>query len=220
MRIFALVIGSLLLILGVGTYLKVSKQWRVAGAPVVIREATGNFQVELTPTFEAKVGEWSRFRPLTAELLINGRSVWSTIETLPAGQVIRVNPGTVFIPGENELWFAFYSELAAPGDDFGVRETWEGSSGGVAAASQEPASVEFREGVSRGVRLRIFRDGQVILDQTLWSVMGGSPGGIIQFQLEGDAAASPVIRGQNESRGGERTEAAHDVTSDLQGTLS
>ena len=99
MRIIALVIGSLLLIFGVGTYLKVSKEWRVAVDPVVIEEATGDFQIELTPTFESKVGDWSRFTPLTAELLINGRSVWSTLETLPAGQVIRVNPGAVFVQG-------------------------------------------------------------------------------------------------------------------------
>ena len=219
MRIIALVIGSLLLILGVGTYLKVSKEWRVAIDPVVIEEATGDFQIELTPTFESKVGDWSRFTPLTAELLINGRSVWSTLETLPAGQVIRVNPGAVFVQGENELWVAFYSDLAASGDDFGIREISEDSGGDNAEALYERSSAESHAGLSRGVRLRIYRDDQVILDETIWSVTAVSPSGIVRLQINGQAAVAKDRPGQNERGSDELTGTPLDREPKLQGNL-
>lgn len=219
MRILALVFGSLLLIFVVGTYLKVSQQWRVAIDPVVIEEAPGAFQIEMTPTFESRVGDWSRFKPVSAELLINGQSVWSTVEPLAAGRTIKVNPGTVFVQGQNELWVAFYSDLAASGDDFGVRENLGGENAVADEATLDGAAVGAANDTMRGVRVRIFRDDRMIQDQTLWSIQGGVPSGIVQLQIESDSSGLPAASTQAEHHADDRVPASQNAESEPQEDL-
>ncbi len=219
MRILVLVFGSLLLVFVVGTYLKVSQQWRVAMDPVMIEEATGAFQIELTPTFESRVGDWSRFKPVSAELLINGRAVWSTVDPLPAGRAIRVNPGPVFVQGKNELWVAFYSDLAASGDDFGVRQKLGGEAAVADETTHDGATVDLTDDTMRGVRVRIFRDDRMIQDQTLWSIQGGIPSGIVQLQIERKSSGLQAASTQPEHHNEGGVPASQNVAPEPQGDL-
>ena len=41
--------------------------------------------------------------------------------------------------------------------------------------------------------MRILVDQRVVLDETLWSIQGGVPGGLLQFQLEKKTSRSDRI---------------------------
>jgi len=58
----------------------------------------------------------------------------------------------------------------------------------------------------------------VILDETIWSVTGGSPSGIVQLQIDGQAAAKDRP-GQNERGSDELTGTPLDREPELQGNL-
>ena len=92
MRIIVLVIGSLLLIVGVGGYLNLAKQWRVSPTLSPVETLNDSFIVELTPTFDAHQGYYSAIDPVSGELRINGRLLWESREILPAGLPITISP--------------------------------------------------------------------------------------------------------------------------------
>ena len=200
MRIPVLVIGSLFLILGVGGYLNFSKQWRLNPEPSPIETLNDLFVVELTPTFEAAQGDFSSIEPVSGELRLNGKLLWESRAILPAGLPITISPEPIFVAGENELWVAFYRQGMGVGDDFGFQD------------DEATRSRDFEAGTSSyandttsvcGVRVRIIQNQRVVLDETLWSVLGGVPGGVLKFKLHKNSTGSDRI---SRAEDAERTE--------------
>ena len=208
MRIIVLVIGSLLLIVGVGGYLNLAKQWRVSPTLSPVETLNDSFIVELTPTFDAQQGYYSAIDPVSGELRINGRLLWESREILPAGLPITISPESVFVVGENELWVAFYRQDSGLGDDFGFQD--EGAFS-LDDSETDRESEAIEKNAVYGVRVRILIDQRVVLDETLWSIQGGVPGGLLQFQLGKKTSRSDRILLSSRQRFAEETAAEIEV---------
>ena len=217
MRIIVLVIGSLLLIVGVGGYLNLAKQWRVSPTLSPVETLNDSFIVELTPTFDAHQGYYSAIDPVSGELRINGRLLWESREILPAGLPITISTESVFVVGENELWVAFYRQDSGLGDDFGFQD--EGAFS-LDDSETDRESEAIEKNAVYGVRVRILIDQRVVLDETLWSIQGGVPGGLLQFQLGEKTSRSDRILLSSRQRFDEETAAEIEVRGRPEGGAS
>ena len=217
MRIIVLVIGSLLLIVGVGGYLNLAKQWRVSPTLSPVETLNDSFIVELTPTFDAHQGYYSAIDPVSGELRINGRLLWESREILPAGLPITISPESVFVVGEHELRVAFYCQDSGLGDDFGFQD--EGAFS-LDDSETDRESEAIEKNAVYGVRVRILIDQRVVLDETLWSIQGGVPGGLLQFQLGKKTSRSDRILLSSRQRFDEETAAEIEVRGRPEGGAS
>ncbi len=132
---------------------------RPSTTAVAIKPAPGNYELELTPTFDA-VGGVDPFalettaRPAIVARL-NGREIARFDETAQAGIPQRftwnVNDAPVQI-GKNEV----YVELSSPAGDASA---------------------------FRGVRVRLLRDDAAIADEMLWSQPGAAVAGAVRLSI-------------------------------------
>ncbi len=122
---------------------------RVAVAPAQrldLREATGVFRLEVTPSFEAQPDPFALIteegeRPAALRVSLNGSEVVRLDETVAGGGAIVVEPVPGLVEGRNE----FFIEANPP--------------------------VEHAD-KSHAVRVRLTQDGKPLADRTFWSEPG------------------------------------------------
>lgn len=133
----------------------------------LLEVATGKFDIEITLSFDAEADKAFLLEPTSVEVSLEGESILKESQSFTAGHpVVAENVAGVKI-GDNDFHVAVYSGDAARN----LTDTPNDDSDTFSLGSDEPSDEEDYA-VARAVRVRIFRDGRPIAEQTLWSDPG------------------------------------------------
>ena len=137
-------------------------------------EAAGRFHLDLTISFDAHADV---FTPESVLLeLHGGRTLLQMEESVLAGTVLTIDPVEGIVEGANE----FYLKVA-------TAEAEE--DGAFSLSGDDPLPESTSEGdlkgadKSRAVRIRVFRDDQLIAEETIWSEPGEPVDGTVTVHL-------------------------------------
>ena len=133
--------------------------------------AEGRFHVKLTISFNAHA---TVFEPESVLFQLHGRTLLRMEEPVPAGTVLPIDPVDGIVEGVNE----FYLKVAT-----GDEETEENAAFSLLAddAPGESTAAAGPGGAdkSRAVRVQVFRDDQLIVEETIWSELGQAVDGTV-----------------------------------------
>ena len=136
--------------------------------------AEGRFHVNLTISFNARA---TVFEPESVLFQLHGRTLLQTEEPVPAGTVLSIDPVDGIVEGVNE----FYLKVATGDEE--TEETEENAAFSLSAddAPGESTAAAGPGGAdkSRAVRIQVFRDDQLIVEETIWSEVGQAVDGTV-----------------------------------------
>ena len=162
MRFILVALIWLVLIGGLSFYIQ-QRDARIpprAEAQVSLQAVSGNYALELTPTFGAAPDPFALQvegeAPATLLVRLDGQPVYRSEAPLVRGETLRIAPLEGLVAGRNELY---------------VEAT--------------PAFDEAH--LSHALRVRLLRDGIELLDQTLWGEAGRKVSGSVAFTLAAPA---------------------------------
>jgi hypothetical protein len=145
-------------------------------APIQEIQATGRFHVDLTISFDAHADV---FTPESVLLeLHGGRILLQMEESVAAGTVLTIDPVEGIVEGANEFYLKVSTAEAEAEED-----------GAFSLSGDDPPPESTSEGdlegadKSRAVRIRVFRDDQLIAEETIWSGPGEPVDGIVTVHL-------------------------------------
>lgn len=188
-------IGAATVILGVvAAYMKFQASVSRPPPRVIERTAEGDFDLELTLTFDAAPDPFS----LDGEAIhvaFRGRTLLSQKKPVAAGEPLLVeHVEGIVLPsagreGRNEFFLRVSpAQASEAGDAFALNSP--------PAETAEPAKA-----VARAVRVRLLRDGVAVADETLWSAPGEPVEGVIAVTLAPDSVNNAPARGAGETDG-------------------
>ena len=199
MRVLIAVLFSVLVLGGIGAYIRFADS--ITPRPPDLSEpaARGEYAMDVTLTFDAKVSLFSAVEPFSLQIRFRDRVLYESQETIKAGTPMRIENIPDVKAGNNEFWV-----YASPGDFAGDENSFEGFDGadvnafqgfeetGDADTAQADAALPAEQiMLDRAIRLRIFRDSDPvpIAEKTLWSDQNGAVQGAIDLFVEPPASS-------------------------------
>jgi hypothetical protein len=129
-------------------------------------QAEGRFRVDLTISFDARA---NAFNPQSVLLTLHGgRTLLQREKPVPAGTVLSTDiPLSWIVEGANEFYFKVATGEAEIEDNAAFSLSGEDP----VPESNPQGDLEGAD-KSRAVRIRVFRDGQLVDEETFWSEPG------------------------------------------------
>jgi len=193
MRVLMAVLFSVLLLGGIGAYIRFADS--ITPEPPDLSEpaALGQYSIDVTLTFDAKLSLFSAVEPFSLQIRFRDRVIFESHATIKAGTPIRIENLSDVKAGKNEFWV-----YASPGDA-GEEALNPDGFGPDASAFQgfaEPSEPETENensfqatpqvALARAIRVRVFRDSDPVpvAEKTLWSDQSGAVQGAIDLFVE------------------------------------
>lgn len=140
----------------------------------VLEPAKGKFDVEITLTFDAQADSAFVLEPTSVLVSLGGKELINTSQTFRAGQPVVIQDVPNVKTGENEFWVEVHCGETSD-------ELSDAFSLGNSNSSRNATTP-----VARAVRVRVFRDGVPVAEQTLWSEPGQPVEGRMTVTVESD----------------------------------
>ena len=133
--------------------------------------AEGRFHVNLTISFNARA---TVFEPESVLFQLHGRTLLRMEEPVPAGTVLPIDPVDGIVEGVNEFYLKVATAEAEAEED-GDFSLSADDAPGESTAAAGPGGADK----SRAVRVQVFRDDQLIVEETIWSELGQAVDGTV-----------------------------------------
>ena len=193
MRVLIAVLFSVLLLGGIGAYIRFADSITPKPPDMSEPAALGQYAIDVTLTFDAKVSLFSAVEPFSLQIRFRDRVIYESQETIKAGTPLRIENIPDVKAGRNEFWV-----YASPGDFTGENNQYDGfgpdanafqgfRDSGEAEAEQEDAKMLMEQvTLDRAIRLRVFRDHDPlpVAEKTLWSDQSAAVQGAIDLVVE------------------------------------
>ena len=164
MRPLLAIILSAAIVGGLNLYMRHRARQRVASPLAVEDFATGVYSLDLTFTFRAQRDAFALEDDPIVRVKFRGADVLLANKPVDAGEILRVETIENIVAGHDKASGAneFYYEILTGDTD---------------------------NGIARCVRLRIFRDGQILAEQSAWSDPGEPVRGTLRLAVVDDESA-------------------------------
>ena len=139
--------------------------------------AEGRFHVDLTFTFDANADIFTTDSVLLQ--LHGGRELLRSQDPVSAGTILTIDPVEGIVVGANEFYLKVSTAEAEQleNDEFSLSPSPQ---------DQEPAEAGGPSAdKSRAVRIRVFRDDVLMVEQTFWSEPGQAVDGVLVIEVPG-----------------------------------
>ena len=167
MRPIIAIVLSAAILLGVHGYLRFAESVRAQHAVAAdATTAAGIFSADITLTFAAEADSFS-VEPTSLLLRQREQVLFKREGLVPAGEPLVVSPIENIVEGANEFYFECIPR------------------------EEKAEATENQRPLSRAVRVRIFRDGQLLAENTFWSEPGIVPRGVIRVEVPRQESAAP-----------------------------